>query len=40
MVPEFSDSNTIIVHSNDFAKSNPDLIIDGYDDPENMEIKV
>ena len=40
MITEFTDTNTITINSNDFAQKNPDLIIDGYKDPENIEIKV
>ena len=40
MIPEFNDSKTVLIHSNDFADNNPSFCIDGYHDPQNTEIKV
>lgn len=40
MITEFTEVNTVMVHSNDFAKTHPEFIIKGYDDPTNIEIEV
>ena len=40
LIPEFNDSKTILIHSNDFADKNPQYVINGYHDPQNTEIKV